>query len=88
MKKDSRAEAEALLPALPGFQAFPEEVLEDSPVGARSLGGRLHSLRLVLGVEAVEAGSTQRIQTRFLSECPNDVARVIKSSNLSQADIW
>ena len=85
VKKDSRAEAEALLPVLPG--ASPEQVLEDSLVGARSLEDLSHSRRLVLGVD-LEGGLAQRIQTRFLSEFLNDAARMIRISDPIQADIW
>lgn len=75
MKKDSRGEAEVLLLVLPDS---PEETLGVSLVPvARSRGDRSRSLRLVPGAGSAEPDSTQRTQTRSLSEYLIGTGRVI-----------
>ena len=78
VRKGSREEAEALLQVLPGSPVSPAEALVASlVVEAHSREDRSPS-HPAPGVGLVEADSTQRIQTRSLSEYSSDFCRVNK----------
>lgn len=75
-KRGSREEAEALPLVLLGSPDSLAEASEDFLVEAHSREGRTRSTHLVPGVGS-EAGSTQRIRTRSLSEYISSTDRVI-----------
>ena len=81
VKRVSREEGPALLQVLPGSLVTLEVGLEVSlVVEAHSLEEEGHSLSAhpTSGMGLVEADSTQRTQTRFLSEYSSGSDRVIK----------
>lgn len=82
MKKDSKEEAEALLPVLPTFPASPAEALEASLVAeAHFQADRSPSPHPVPGVGLVEEGTIQQTPTRSSSECFGSSCRATGESN-------